>query len=98
GTVVTNPLTQKLLWHGELSNPERVALDTMIERTREYSAGEDLVREGDKPSNSILLLAGFAARYTLVDDGRRQIMAIHLVGDFVDLHSFVLKTMDHSVG
>ena len=25
-------------------------------------------------------------------------MAIHVVGDFVDLHSFVLKTMDHSVG
>ena len=95
---MTNPLTRKLLWHGELSATERTALDAMIERKKEFAAGEDLVREGERPSNSILLLDGFAARYTLVDDGRRQIMAIHVVGDFVDLHSFVLKTMDHSVG
>lgn len=95
---LANPLTKKLLWHGALADSERAALDVMLERTREFSAGEDLVREGDKPTNSILLLSGFAARYTLVDDGRRQIMAIHVVGDFVDLHSFVLKTMDHSVG
>ena len=95
---MSNPLTRKLLWHGDLSSSERAALDAMIERTRDYAAGEDLAREGDKPTNSILLLSGFAARYTLVDDGRRQIMAIHVVGDFVDLHSFVLKTMDHSVG
>ena len=95
---MSNPLTKKLLWHGALSDSERAALDVMLERTREFSSGEDLVREGDKPTNSILLLGGFAARYTLVDDGRRQIMAIHVIGDFVDLHSFVLKTMDHSVG
>jgi CRP-like cAMP-binding protein len=95
---VANPLTRKLLWHGELSETERAALDAMIERTRDVFAGEDIVREGEKPSHSVLLLAGFAARYSLVDDGRRQIMAIHIVGDFVDLHSFVLKTMDHSVG
>jgi CRP-like cAMP-binding protein len=95
---VTNPLTKKLLWHGDLSPAERLTLDAMIERTKDIAAGEDLVREGDKPSHSILLLSGFAARYTLVDDGRRQIMAVHVTGDFVDLHSFVLKTMDHSVG
>jgi CRP-like cAMP-binding protein len=95
---VTNPLTKKLLWHGDLSPAERATLDAMIERTKEIASGEDLVREGDKPSHSILLLSGFAARYTLVDDGRRQIMAVHVTGDFVDLHSFVLKTMDHSVG
>jgi CRP-like cAMP-binding protein len=95
---LTNPLTRKLLWHGELSATERTTLDAMIERTKDIAAGEDLVREGDKPHHSILLLSGFAARYTLVDDGRRQIMAIHVTGDFVDLHSFVLKTMDHSVG
>jgi CRP-like cAMP-binding protein len=95
---VTNPLVRKLLWHGELSEAERTVLENMVERTRDVAAGEDLVREGDKPANSILLLQGFAARYSLVDDGRRQIVAIHVSGDFVDLHSFVLKTMDHSVG
>src|SRR5689334_13933411 len=95
---VSNPLVRKLLWHGELSEAERAVLENMVERTKDIAAGEDLVRDGDKPTNSILLLQGFAARYSLVDDGRRQIVAIHVSGDFVDLHSFVLKTMDHSVG
>jgi CRP-like cAMP-binding protein len=93
-----NPLTKKLLWRGKLSEVERAALDDMIARVREFGAGEDLVREGEKPTSSILLLDGFAARYSLLDDGRRQIVALHVAGDFVDLHSFILKTMDHNVG
>jgi CRP-like cAMP-binding protein len=43
------------------------------------------------------LLDGFAARATLLSDGSRQIGAIHVPGDFIDIHSFVLKVMDHSL-
>jgi CRP-like cAMP-binding protein len=57
----------------------------------------DLVREGDRPTESSLLLDGFAARYKLLRNGRRQITALHIPGDFVDLHSFLLKKMDHGV-
>ena len=46
---------------------------------------------------SSLLLDGYAARYKIVSNGRRQISAIHVAGDFIDLHSFLLKTMDHGV-
>ncbi len=42
-------------------------------------------------------MEGFAARYKILPSGRRQITAIHVPGDFVDLHSFLLKTMDHGV-
>src|SRR5690606_13153704 len=58
---------------------------------------EDIVREGDRPKDSCLLLDGFAARYKMMADGRRQITAIHMAGDFVDLHSFILKIMDHGI-
>src|SRR5690606_33424342 len=40
---------------------------------------------------------GLAIRYNLVADGRRQISAVHVPGDFVDLHGFLLKVMDHNV-
>jgi CRP-like cAMP-binding protein len=32
-----------------------------------------------------------------VEDGGRQITAFHIAGDFVDLHSFLLKPMDHGI-
>ncbi|KKB10272.1 hypothetical protein VE26_04665 [Devosia chinhatensis] len=63
-----------------------------------FSSGEDLVVEGDRPMRCVLVTSGFACRYRLLPSGERQIMAIHLPGDFVDLHSFLLKEMDHSVG
>ncbi len=46
----------------------------------------------------MLVVTGFTTRYRDLSDGKRQITAIHIPGDFVDLHSFLLKEMDHSVG
>jgi CRP-like cAMP-binding protein len=63
-----------------------------------FPAGADLVREGDRPDTSMLVLDGFTSRYRDAPDGTRQITAIHIPGDFVDLHSLLLKEMDHSVG
>ncbi len=53
--------------------------------------------EGERPNASTLVLSGIAARYKVLEDGKRQITALHVAGDFVDLHAFPLKTMDHSV-
>ena len=58
---------------------------------------KDLIREGDEPRDVQLILEGFACRYKLLADGRRQIMAYLLPGDFCDLHIFILRRMDHSI-
>src|SRR3712207_8892027 len=50
------------------------------------------VRDGDRPSDSNLLLEGFACRHKVMADGRRQITALHVAGDFVDLHSLDRKS------
>jgi CRP-like cAMP-binding protein len=92
-----NPLIRKLSARDTLSSEERDTLDKLILQTRDFERGQDVVCEGDRPTFSSLLLSGMACRYTLVGDGRRQITAIHVTGDFVDLHSFTLKVMDHSV-
>jgi CRP-like cAMP-binding protein len=77
---------------------EKAALLQAADSVVTFPAGADLVREGDRPDRSMLVSQGFTTRYRLLDDGTRQITAIHLPGDFVDLHSFLLRTMDHSVG
>jgi CRP-like cAMP-binding protein len=92
-----NPLIQNLEQRDQLSDEERRVLMSAMGPEREVGTGEDIVREGDRPWQSIVLVEGLAARYNIQADGNRQVSALHVPGDFVDLHSFVLKTMDHSV-
>ncbi len=82
----------------ELSASERGALNEMIRTTRLFPAKTDIVSEGDTPKFSCLMLSGLSARYNMVGDGKRQISAVHIPGDFVDLHSLLINQMDHSVG
>ena len=90
-------LIRKLERRDRLSDAEKRVLEAAVSRAREVQADEDIVREGDLPIESTLLLEGFAARYKVLSNGRRQITALHVTGDFVDLHSFLLKPMDHGV-
>ena len=39
----------------------------------------------------------YAARAIYMEKGTRQLTAVHIPGDFVDLHALLLKIMDHSV-
>jgi CRP-like cAMP-binding protein len=43
------------------------------------------------------MVEGFACRFKLLRDGKRQILAFHIPGDFCDLHSFFLERMDHGI-
>ncbi|MGI0523020.1 Crp/Fnr family transcriptional regulator [Rhizobium giardinii] len=80
-----------------ITSREDALLSSIIKRERWFAAGEDLVVQGTRPSYSTLLVDGFAARYKVLENGHRQITAIHIAGDFVDLHAFQLKTMDHGI-
>jgi CRP-like cAMP-binding protein len=94
----TEFLIRKLEERDVLSAEEKEVLASALSRPRSVKADEDMVREGDRPSESILIVEGFASRYKVLQSGRRQITAIHVPGDFVDLHGFLLKKMDHAVG
>jgi len=94
---MTSLLAQKLGVRDELTPDELRALDRAVSRVREVKADDDIVPAGQHLSESCLLLEGMSARYKLLGDGRRQITAVHVPGDFVDLHSFLLKVLDHGV-
>ena len=80
-----------------LDADEIASLERLVKRERMVGVDEDIVKEGSRPNESTLLLDGIAARYRVLEDGKRQITALHVPGDFVDLHSFLIKTMDHDV-
>lgn len=83
--------------HDTVSEEEEALLAAAITKEASFAAGDDIVTVGSRPAHSSLLVDGFAARYKLLSDGGRQITALHVAGDFVDLHAFLLKTMDHGI-
>ncbi|MBX4905805.1 MULTISPECIES: Crp/Fnr family transcriptional regulator [Rhizobium] len=91
------PLLLNLGSRDVLSNDEENLLRSILVKDRQFAVGEDLVSQGSRPPFSTLLLDGFAARYKVMADGSRQITALHVAGDFVDLHAFPVKVMDHGI-
>jgi len=91
------PLIRKLESLGEMSEADRAALASLPAQVRTLEANEDVVRDGDAPSASCLLLDGFMHRYKVLPDGKRQILALHTPGDMPDLQSLFLRHLDHSL-
>lgn len=91
------PLLTRLAARDRLSPEEVDAVNTLIAREVVHPAGAIIVPEGELQSVSQLLLAGTAARSKSLVDGRRQITELHVAGDFIDLHSFLLKRLEHDV-
>ncbi|HEY0412544.1 MAG TPA: Crp/Fnr family transcriptional regulator [Allosphingosinicella sp.] len=56
-----------------------------------------LVREGEPPLFCALLLTGFAYRHKVTGDGERQILSVHMPGEFLDLQNSFLAVADHNV-
>jgi len=83
--------------HDALSEEEKALLAGAMSLERYVAAGEDIVTEGTRPIYSTLIVDGLAARYKVLEDGGRQFTSLQVAGDFVDLHAFLLKTMDHGI-
>ncbi len=64
-----------------------------------FRPGEVIVPRGRLATRSCLMLRGMAARQHELCDrpGERVITALHVPGDFVDLHGFVLAGLEHDV-
>jgi CRP-like cAMP-binding protein len=95
---MNNPLLRKLNNFTKLSEEEANAVNECTTDVREFSAREDVISQGDRTGGVKLLLEGFACRYKVLEDGRRQIVAYFVPGDLCDLRVFILKRMDHSIG
>ncbi|HEY0112511.1 MAG TPA: Crp/Fnr family transcriptional regulator [Allosphingosinicella sp.] len=64
---------------------------------RSLEHGSYMVREGEPAEVCTLLLSGFAIRHKVTRDGQRQIISVHLPGEFLDLQNSFLGVADHNV-
>jgi CRP-like cAMP-binding protein len=95
---MSNPLLRKLANFTKLSEEESTAVIECTSDVHDFAAREDVISQGDRTGGVKLLLEGFACRYKVLEDGRRQIVAYFVPGDLCDLRVFILKRMDHSIG
>lgn len=93
----TSTLVRKLNSIGTLSEVERRALQSLPVKIQILGARQDIVRDGDQPTQCCLILDGWACRYKLLSAGRRQILSFHIPGDIPNFQSLHLPTMDHGL-
>lgn len=71
-------------------------LEALVGPSRVLSDGEILIARGKIAHHATILVEGFLFR-AITRDGKRFIVGVHVPGDFVDLHGFVLKRLDHDL-
>ena len=81
-----------------LSDGERQALLSLPAQASALKENQDIVREGDSPSRSCVIVSGFACSYKVTGQGKRQIQGFYIAGDIPDLQSLHLRVLDNSVG
>ncbi|HVX75173.1 MAG TPA: Crp/Fnr family transcriptional regulator [Bradyrhizobium sp.] len=92
------PILRRLNALRRLSEVGVAAIKTAVRETvLKAGAGEDLVCEGDRPDVVRLFLSGWAFRYKMLEDGRRQIVNFILPGDTCDAHIYLFSRLDHSI-
>ncbi|MEA3040548.1 MAG: hypothetical protein QOC65_37 [Sphingomonadales bacterium] len=91
------PMVRKFERRARLADDDRDALLALPHQLRRVSAGAHIIRDGDKPDYCCLLLSGFAYRHKITGEGGRQVLSLHLAGDFVDLQNGLLEVSDHNV-
>lgn len=90
-------LIRKLESIGTLSEEERQAIQSLPMRIHILGARQDIVRDGEQPTQCCLILDGWVCRYKLLSQGKRQILSFHIAGDMPDLQGLHAHTMDYGL-
>lgn len=80
-----------------LDDADSDAVVQSLQDVRSIRARADILREDDRLDGLTVVLDGFAFRYKLLPDGRRQLTGFLIPTDFCDLRLFIMQRMDDSV-
>jgi CRP-like cAMP-binding protein len=80
-----------------LSEEDAAALTALAWTRKEVQRDSYLAREGERATVCTVLLRGLAFRQKIVSDGSRQIISIHISGEFLDIQNCMLEVADHNV-
>ena len=93
------PLTGRFLLgrtRHALTEREKALLESSIQEVAEFDRTHRILARGEVATRSTMLIEGYILR-TIEEKARRYVVGIHVPGDFVDLHAYALKRLDHDV-
>jgi CRP-like cAMP-binding protein len=79
-----------------LSEQDQAKIARMPYKLKNLSNGEHVLRQGDRPTSSTVVMSGFLARQRVISD-RNQISSFYIAGDMPDLDTLHLPVMDHEL-
>lgn len=86
------------LWHSPfLTKEEQHAIGQAITWSKQFETHRDLVSEAEKADNVLIVLSGWAYRYSCVSDGGRQLTALLVPGDIANLDTLLFDRIAYSV-
>ena len=81
----------------ELTAEEMAVLEAAISEVVVVPPRRIIAHRADRLHNSTLLIEGFICRYMDARDGYRQLVSYQVPGDFVDLHGYPTRHIDHDI-
>lgn len=99
GEIERYPLTGRFLMgrlRHAMSDREKDILEDAVTDVRQYADAHRILSRGELCHRSTILIEGFILR-TIYENDKRYIVGIQVPGDFVDLHGFALKRLDHDI-
>jgi CRP-like cAMP-binding protein len=90
-------LVRKLREHSHLDGQDVSEISAWRLTAKDFKRNEDIIRQGDRPDVSALVVSGMLARYHLLPMGRRQYISFHMAGDMPDSQALFIDQMDHAV-
>lgn len=94
---LANPIAAKFEEVLALSEGERAWLGGVYAETRRLAARRTLVEQNAEWRETLVLKSGWAFRYTMLSDGRRQIINVIIPGDTVGVYAAIVPHVDHSI-
>ncbi len=94
---MTHPLIARLRLMTRLSEPELTSIVQACSATQSFVAGADIAPQGHQPSGFHIVVEGWAGRYNILTDGRRQFPALCLPGDVCDLDGLLLQRIQSGI-
>lgn len=94
---VVDVILRKLGEHTSVTDAVVAALGKLMPQLRVLAPRQDVVRQGERPTASVVVLSGMLSRYHTLPSGRRQYLSFHIADDLPDVQALFIEKMDHSV-
>lgn len=92
-----NPVFRKLRAAIALTAEDESAIACLLSNRQALAAGMPLIFEEHIGEDAFALLSGWAYRFRMFEDGRRQISRLFLPGDFIGLNASLLGMPEQSI-